>query len=196
MASKHNETIVPTMQAPEPPKRFFTADEADYPNITKWLEGNKLEYNRFYPSFLNHAINTARRRADPKTKKGLSQTDNAMLWVFDDDVPVQTQGFIDAMSAYGSDHYDGGVTSGSIDLENDRKADIAEIEGAEKQLAELLYSVEKRKELLKEQPQLDRLFLSGKAKRKGKKTQKRAEKRMTSGVGGLGLEEGDEEAEE
>ena len=46
------------------------------------------------------------------------------------------------------------------------------------------------------QPQLDRLFLSGKAKRKGKKTQKRAEKRMTSGVGGLGLEEGDEEAEE
>lgn len=103
--------IVPKFETPLPPKRFFTADKKDYTTIMNWLGGNKLEYETFYASFLNHTIITARSAVDPKKKGSLTQKDNALIWIFDD-VPVQTQGFLDAMSAYGEDHWDRGITYG------------------------------------------------------------------------------------
>jgi hypothetical protein len=37
-------------------------------------------------------------------------------------VPINVQGLIDAMAGYAEEHYDGGVTSGEIDLKDGREA--------------------------------------------------------------------------
>lgn len=122
MASRQTEIVIPEIQTPETPKRFFTADEADYTTISNWLEGNDFVYGRFYASFLNHTIAVAARStSSEKGKAKLSQKENALLWIFDD-LPVQTQGMIDAMSAYGEDHWDHGVASGFIDLKDGKLA--------------------------------------------------------------------------
>lgn len=80
---------------------FFMTDPARCAEISEWLRQNGDTYEVFYASFVNDAIATMQRLKLTRDRAhGVRQEDVSISWLLEEEIPVQTRGFQDAMQAF------------------------------------------------------------------------------------------------